>query len=64
MKKYSYIEPGDNNEPIEYVYTEDEILWEYWSYWSSGMERIGKGDQISTQNCIDDWIVLHWAKEC
>lgn len=63
MRTYSYIEPDENGEPIEYFYTEDEIIWEYWTYWVDQMNSVGKSSQINIQNCIDDWVVLHWAKK-
>lgn len=47
------------------VYTEADILNEYWEYWSSKMtEKFGPNDpQITKQNCIDDWTVVNWAEK-
>lgn len=41
--------------------TEEEILEEYFPYWSSQMREIGKAYLICNENCIDDWIVINCA---
>jgi hypothetical protein len=48
----------------EYVMSEDQILAEYFEWWSVGMRRIGKAEQINHRNCIEDWAVVHWACKC
>ncbi len=48
--------------PGHYVtMTEREILRQYYEYWRAGMVRIGKLDDITPENCIQDWVVVHWA---
>lgn len=44
------------------VMTEDEIIAQYFEYYSEGMRRVGKESEISRQGCIDDWVVVHWAE--
>jgi hypothetical protein len=63
LKRYKYVEPGDNNEPVEVILTEKEILDFYYDYWSMSMDRIGKNDEISKENCIIDFCIVHWAVE-
>lgn len=45
----------------EITLSEEEILNSYFELWSAKMKRIGKEEHISKENCIDDWIVMHWA---
>lgn len=71
MKTYCYNEPIYDgpcligNDIIEM--TEQQILEEYWGYWSSKMKTSGKlnllVDGLTEQNCIDDWVVVNWAWE-
>lgn len=65
MRKFLTVEPGENWEPIERVFTEAEILALYWDHWRSGMVRLhGPDDPRMTEaNCIDDFVVVHWAVE-
>lgn len=63
QRRWSYIYPGENDEAVEEILTEDEILREYYPYWSAQMTRVGKSDMLTAQNCIDDWVMIHWAKE-
>ena len=41
--------------------TEREILREYYEYWRGQMVRVGKLDDITPENCIQDWVVVNWA---
>jgi len=63
MKKYRYIEPDHDWNPIEVVMTEEEIIKFYFNYWSTEMKKRGKEEYISHENCIDDFCVVHWATE-
>ena len=63
MKRYSYVEPDENNEPVETIMTETEILWVYWHHWSEMMKKKGDPSMVTKQNCIEDWVVVNWAKE-
>jgi hypothetical protein len=46
-------------------YTEAQILEEYWEYWKGRMEQKYGSDyeEITPENCIDDWVVVNWAWE-
>ena len=61
MKKYIYEEPDKDGNNIKVIKTEEEILENYWKYWSSIMERLNKHSEITKENCILDWCVVHWA---
>jgi hypothetical protein len=65
VKIYSYVEPGLNNEPVEIIYTEYEILFEYWSFWKEQMiKKYGEDHELITEeNCIEDWLSVNWATE-
>lgn len=71
MRYYSYNE-YDPESPLAdetggYVVTksEDEIIKEYWPHWYEQMckryERSYVDETFSALDCLDDWIVLHWA---
>ncbi len=62
MRYYSYVESSDDVSITKLVYSEKEILDEFWSLWSTEMKGNGYADLISFQNCIDDWCTLHWAQ--
>lgn len=65
MKKYSFMELTDDEEAKMTVMTEDQILEEYWEFWSRKMtEKYGPDHEwITSENCIEDWCVTHWAVE-
>ena len=64
MKTYGYHEPTPEGD-IFVIKTEQEIIDCWWEYWKSKMEmKYGEGHELITkENCIDDWIVIHWADE-
>ena len=63
MKYYSYVEPDPNEDwtAIKTILSEQEILSQYWDYWTGQMKEAGKVDLINQQNCIDDFCTVHWA---
>lgn len=62
MTRWRYIEPGDNNTVVGHEYSEDEIIRLYFPYWCEQMVKAGKGQDISRQACIEDWVVVNWAE--
>lgn len=62
MRYYSYIESEDDVEIVKNVYSEREILEEFWSFWSTEMKGNGHADLISYENCIQDWVAYNWAQ--
>jgi len=65
MKKYSFVQPDIQGNPETLIFTEEEILKEYWNHWRDSMIRkFGKDcKDITKKNCIDDWVTVHWAQE-
>lgn len=47
--------------------SEDEVLDQYWSHWYFLMcKKFGKehvDNNYSKSDCIDDWVIVHWAWE-
>lgn len=63
MRYWTIVEPNDNDIPVYTTMSENEILEEYFDYWSNKMKSVGKHNLISPENCIYDWCVIHWAWE-
>lgn len=63
MKQWQIVYPGENNNTIYEILNEVQILNNYYDYWSNKMFNIGKGLQATENNCIEDWVVVHWALE-
>ena len=68
MKYWTIVEPGnDGVSPVYTTLSDQDILKEYWNYWYGKMcEKFGKEHvdaNYCPQDCIDDWIVVHWAWE-
>jgi len=68
MNYWMYSTPaGNSGIPIWTIYSEDAIIADYWDTWRKGMvEQNIENDldpyhDISTENCIEDWICTHWA---
>jgi hypothetical protein len=61
MKYYSYVVSDDDIEITKLVYSEKEILDEFWVHWSTEMKGNGYSQLISKEACIDDWCTVHWA---
>jgi len=55
---------------VNYEYThwetlsEQEILDQYYDYWSSKMilPWFNDNEDISKEKCIEDWCIVHWAE--
>lgn len=63
MRYFSYVLPDDNEIDItKVIYSEREILEEFWKTWSTEMKGNGYSELISIDNCIDDWCTMNWAK--
>ena len=58
MKKFKY-----QDQEGEHIITEDEIITQYYPYWCNQMKKVGKGNEISIENCIEDFLTIHWAWE-
>lgn len=63
MKYYAYGERNEFDIDELHIYSEEEIIIEYFPYWKARMEKANKDRFISLDNCLDDWIVVNWAWE-
>jgi len=63
MKYYTIWFPGEFGQHVQETWNEYQIIASYYTYWSTKMIQAGKGDDISRERCIEDWIVVHWAAE-
>lgn len=61
MRYYSYVESEDDITITKLVYSEKEILDEFYTFWVTEMKGNGFAQLISYENCINDWCALHWA---
>ena len=63
MKIYYYNEPDGEASNVVVRMTREDILVEYWDYWLEKMtQKYGEGHELITEeNCIEDWVVTHWA---
>ena len=61
MKYWTYVEPGKEGKEDYRTLSEQQILKEYFPYWKKRMKEVNKEHLITRQNCIDDWVTLHWA---
>lgn len=68
IRYFAYNELGEDN-PV--IVTEDQIRQSYWPYWKGQMLHAIKENSpnrrpiteadITFENCLDEWVVLHWA---
>jgi hypothetical protein len=63
MKYWTIVFPGEFGQHVQETWSEDQIIKSYYSYWAQKMIMAGHREQVSTQSCIDDWTVVHWAQE-
>jgi hypothetical protein len=66
MRYYTIAYPTDNGDVTETL-SEEDIRRDYWPYWYGRMcEKFSKehvDKTYSFEDCLDDWVVLHWAEE-
>lgn len=68
MKHYSYPEyDPDPAKQVVVTLSEQEILERYWDWWKEmGVKKWGKEyfeANFTEKDCIEDWVVVHWAWE-
>ena len=67
MRFWTIAYPDENGNAVVETLSDAEILDQFWDYWYGKMcQKFGK-DHVDThyckQDCIDDWVVVHWAVE-
>lgn len=67
MKYWSIHYPYETGEDAVETLSEEQILAIYWDYWYGQMcKKFGKEHvdaNYTKQDCIDDWVIVHWAVE-
>jgi hypothetical protein len=67
MKYFSYAELAGDGDAVVITKSEEQILKEYWDYWHEQMCKKYPREYVDSnyteQDCIEDWIVVHWAQE-
>lgn len=67
MKYWCTAYPDENGKDVVEVLSEDEIIAQFWDHWYGRMcAKFGKEHvdaNYSRRDCIDDWVVVHWAWE-
>lgn len=61
MRYFSYVISDDDINITKMVYSEEEIVAEFWEFWTTEMKGNGFKDLISRENCIQDWVAYNWA---
>lgn len=59
MPYYSYTEEVDDFNSTKVIYSEKEILEEFWDKWQVIARDAGR--ERTKANCIEDWCKLMWA---
>jgi hypothetical protein len=63
MKYYTIVFPGEFGQHVQETWNTEQILKSYYTYWVTKMLENSKGEDISENLCIEDWITTHWAEE-
>lgn len=63
MKYYSIAFPGEYGQHVEEIWSEDQIIESYYKYWAQRMVMNKPSSNLSREDCIEDWCVVHWAIE-
>ena len=61
-RTYTYLELDDFGITLSKEITGEDILREYFDYWSGEMVKAGKSLKISEDKCIQDWCTIHYAE--
>lgn len=65
MRYYEIMDPrdplNDDFRPLIRIWSEKQILDWYYPSWQIGMRRRGRHNEITENNFLDDFIVVHWA---
>ena len=63
MKYYSIAFPGEYGQHVEEIWSEDQIIKSYYTYWSGMMIQNVAAPDLNPKTCIEDWCAVHWAVE-
>lgn len=60
MIYYTIVYPGEFGQHIQETWSEDQIIKHYFLEWSNKM-KLKHPNKINKENCINDWVILHYA---
>jgi hypothetical protein len=63
MKYYEICFPGEFDQHVVELWSEEQILKSYYTYWCGKMIQNVDNPDLNTNNCIEDWCTVHWAIE-
>lgn len=63
MKYYRISFPGEFDQHVEEIWSEDQILKSYYTYWSTKMIQNVPDEDLDESRCIEDWVTVHWGVE-
>ena len=63
MKYYQISFPGEFDQHVEEIWSEDQILKSYYTYWSTKMIQNVPDADLDEGRCIEDWVIVHWGVE-
>mgnify|MGYP003338171978 CR=1 FL=1 len=63
MKYYKICFPGEYEQHVEEIWSEEQIIKSYYPYWSGMMIQNVASPDLNPDTCISDWCVTHWAVE-
>ena len=61
MVYWTIVFPGEFGQHVQETWTEEQILKSYYTYWSTKMIQNVVNPDLDTDNCIADWLIVHWA---
>lgn len=63
MKYWTIAFPGEFGQHVVETWSEDQIIESYYIYWAGKMVQNVPNPNLDKQNCIEDWVTIHWARE-
>jgi hypothetical protein len=60
MRVFEFVNGDDGTTEI---LTEQEIIDQYYHYWSTKTLLNCPDEPITRERCIEDWCIVHWATE-
>ena len=62
MKYWTIVFEGEYGQTVAETWSEDQIIEANYIGWSVRMIQNSQTD-LSRENCIEDWVIVHWAVE-
>ena len=64
--RWAYDEPlfderGSIVGTVTWFMSDDDIVRQYMPSWAMQMQKVGKSDLVTRENCIADFVVVNWA---